>query len=58
MKQELWPIEVATTFRSNNFRDIEAMKMIFSSKYSKFYVDLENAIKSSENQEGFEDDMV
>ena len=34
------------------------MKVIFSSKYPKFYVDFENAIKFRENVDGFEDNCV
>ena len=34
------------------------MKMMFSSKCSKYYVDLENAIKFQENVNGFEDNCV
>ena len=33
----------------NNFGHIEAMKVIFFSKCSKFYVDFENRIKLREN---------
>ena len=31
------------------------MKVIFLSKYSKFYLDFQNAIKFPENVDGFED---
>ena len=34
------------------------MKMIFFSKYSKFYLDFENRIKFPENVDGFEDNYV
>ena len=34
------------------------MKMILFSKYSKFYVHFENAIKLSENVDGFGDNCV
>ena len=34
------------------------MKMILVSKYSKYYVDFENAIKLCENVDGFEDNSV
>ena len=34
------------------------MKVIFFSKYSKFYVDLENAMKVKEDADGFEDNCV
>ena len=34
------------------------MKVIFFSKWSKFYVDFENAIKFSENVDGLEDNCV
>ena len=34
------------------------MKKIFILKYSKFYVDLENAIKICENVEGFKHNIV
>ena len=33
------------------------MKVILFSKYSKFYVDFENAIKFSENVDGFENNF-
>ena len=33
----------------NNLGHIEAMKVIFFSKWSKFYVDFENRIKLREN---------
>ena len=39
-------------------RHIEAMKVIVFAKYSKFYVDFENAIKLPENVDGFEDNCV
>ena len=49
MKQEFEAIEATTFFGRNNFSHIEAMNMISFSKYSKFYVDLENAIKFQKN---------
>ena len=42
----------------NNFGHIEAMKVIFFSKCSKFYVDFENEIKLPENADGFQDNCV
>ena len=51
-------IEVSTFLGSNNFGYIEAMKVIFISKSSEFYLDLENAIKLRENVDGFEDNCV
>ena len=39
-------------------RHIEAMKVIVFPKYSKFYVDFENAIKFPENIGGLEDNCV
>ena len=58
LKQEFWGIEVTTFFRRNTFGHTETMKVIFFSKYSKFYVDFANAIKISENVDGFEDNCV
>ena len=42
-----------TYFGCNNFGHIEALKVIPFSKYSKFYVDFENAIKVWDNIDGF-----
>ena len=42
----------------DNFGHIEAMKVIFDSNCSKFYVDFENGIKLSENVGAFEDNCV
>ena len=42
----------------NNFGDIKAMKMIFSPKCSKFYVDFEKALKLERNVDGFEDNCL
>ena len=53
LKQEFCGIEVTTFFGSNNFRHIEAIKVILFSKYSRIYVDLENAIKVCENVDGY-----
>ena len=41
-----------------NFGHIEAMKVIFFSKGSKFYEDSENAIKLTGNYHSFEDNSV
>ena len=53
LKQEFYAIEVTTFFGNNNVKHIEATKMIFFSKYSKFYVDSENAINFFKNNNGF-----
>ena len=58
LNQDFEGIQVTTFFWSNNFGHIEAMKVIFLSKYSRFYVDYENAIKFEENVDGFEDNWV
>ena len=42
----------------NNLGHIEAMKVMFFLKCSKFYVVLENAIKRREIVSGFEDNCV
>ena len=42
----------------NNFGHIEAMKLIFFSKCSKFYVNLKNAVKLDKNDDGFKDNWV
>ena len=42
----------------NNFRHIGAMGVIFFSKCSKSYVDLENAINLRENVDGFQDNSL
>ena len=36
----------------------EAMKVIFFSKSSKFYVHFENSMKLAENVDGFDDSIV
>ena len=55
LKHEFQAIEVTRFFAWYNFGHIQAMKVILFSKYSKFYVDFENAIKFSENVDGFQD---
>ena len=42
----------------NDLGHIEAMKVIFFSKFLKIYVDFKNAIKLEENVDGFEDNCV
>ena len=42
----------------NDFGHIEAMKVIFFSKFLKIYVDFKNTIKLQENVDGFEDNCV
>ena len=37
----------------NNFGHIEGMKVFFSSKSSKFYVDFGNALKLQQNLDSF-----
>ena len=51
-------IQVTTFSGMNNFAHIEAMKVIFFSKCSKFYVDFENAIKVPENVSRSEDNFA
>ena len=45
-------------FRNKSLYDIEAMKVIFFSTCSKFYVDSENPRKLAENVDSFEDNCV
>ena len=58
LKQECQAIQVTTYFGFNNFGHILAMKMIFFSKCSKFYVDSETLIKLGEDVDGFEDNSA
>ena len=51
-------IQVTTISGMNNFAHIEAMKVIFFSKCSKFYADFENAIKVPENVSRSEDNFA
>ena len=46
---------MTTDFGINNVGHIEAMKVIFFSKCSKFYANLENGIKLGEDVDGFGD---
>ena len=58
LKQELYRILVTRFFESNNFGHNETMKVIFFSKWWKFYLDFENSLKLAENIASFEDDSV
>ena len=58
LKQEFYIIQVTSSFGMNKFGHIEAMKVIFSTKCSNFYVDFENAIKLRDNVDRFEDNCV
>ena len=42
----------------NNFGHIEAMKVIFFSKFLKFYVGFRNATKLDEDVDGFEGNCI
>ena len=52
-KQEFYIIHVISCFGMNNFGHIEDMKENLFSKFSKFFVDFENAIKLEENVDCF-----
>ena len=58
LKQEFEAVQVISFFGMNNFGHVEAMKVIFFSKLSKSYVDLENLMKVGENVPGFKDNCV
>ena len=51
-------MKVTLFFGMNPFGHIEAMKEIFFSKCSKFYLNFENAIKPRENVDRFQDHWV
>ena len=58
LKQEFYGIQVATFVGSVNFGHIKGMTVISFWRYSKFYIDFENAIKFAENSDSFEDNCV
>ena len=58
LKPEFYVIEVKTYFRTYKVRHIEAIKTIFFSIYSKFYVDFEKELRFLENVDAFEGNCV
>ena len=58
LKHVFQGIQVTRFFGINDFGDIQAMKVIYFSKRSKFYVDFENAIKFTENVDCIEDNYI
>ena len=58
LKPEFYVIEVKTYFGMYKVRHIEAIKTIFFSIYSKFYVDFENALRFFENVDAFKGNCI
>ena len=51
-------IQLTTRFGNNIFKNIETMKVIIFSNYSKFYVDFKKSMKCQENVHGFEGNSI
>ena len=58
LKPEFYVIEVKTYFGMYKVRHIEAIKTIFFSIYSQFYVHFENALRFFENVDAFKGNCI
>ena len=58
LKQDLSCIQVITFFGVNNFGNTQAMRLSFTSKWSKFYLDFKSTIRIREKVFGFWDNRI